>query len=125
MLNGNRFRTDLDTKGNVYTHNGLGFMQRHYDQSRSISSNFYPSVTGAVMHDESYQLSINTGHSMACGCVGDHDIELMIHRHLRQDDGRGLAEPVNDVARHDIPIWLTFGIISYHYSVWYHAMCMS
>jgi hypothetical protein len=109
MYDGHRFRTDLDTKGRVYTHNGLGYMDRRYDRSRSIASNFYPSVTGASINDGHQQLTINTAHSMACGLVGDRDFELMIHRHLRQDDGRGLAEPVNDHGRHDIPMWIAFG----------------
>jgi hypothetical protein len=115
------FRTDIAANGNVYTHNGLGFMQRRYDRGRSISSNFYPSVTGGALRDNSHQLSINTAHSMACGLVGEQDIELMIHRHLRQDDGRGLAEPVNDVSRNDIPMWISYGMLS----ILYHSISFS
>ena len=58
----------------------------------------------------SRRLSIVTSHTCAASVPQPGKVELLIHRHLNQDDGRGLAEGVADNSRQEIT--LTFSLQS-------------
>jgi len=92
------------------TNSGLDFMTRRVKLNVAASHNYYPMVYGARMTSATkpQQLTIVSSHSMAVGCHQDGELELMMHRWLAQDDGRGLAEPVVDTSRIEVPLWLSF-----------------
>lgn len=47
--------------------------------------------------DSAAQLTVLTDTSQAgTGCVRDGEIEMMVHRRLLKDDGRGVGEPLNE-----------------------------
>lgn len=94
-----------------YTNSGLEFIKRSIKVGAMAAQNFYPLVLGARLTSvtQSRTITFVSSHSMATGCQSDGDIEFMMHRSLSQDDGRGLAEPVNDASKIDVPLWLSFG----------------
>lgn len=93
-----------------FTHSGGDFQRRQTKEGGNDAQNFLPCVLGARMDSRSARkrFTIMNTHSMACGSVADGELQLMLHRSLAQDDGRGLAEPVYDASRLDIPLWLSF-----------------
>lgn len=95
-----------------FTNSGLDWQRRQTKQSASEAQNFYPMVAGARMvSNNPFQstFTIFSPHSMAAGSQRDGSLELLMHRSLAQDDGRGLAEAVNDNSRVEIPLWISFG----------------
>jgi len=106
------------TEHRFQTHSGLDFMTRTTKAGGNIAANFYPMVLGARVTSARANsatsrvppssFTIWSGHSMAAGSNGDGELELMVHRSLAQDDGRGLAEPVNDPSRLEVPLWIAF-----------------
>ena len=70
------------------------------------SSASIPATPGSA----SRRLTIVTSHTCAAGVPQPGKVELLIHRHLNQDDGRGLAEGVADNSRQEIS--LTFSLQS-------------
>jgi hypothetical protein len=93
-----------------WTNSGLSFIRRRTRQGVVASANFFPMVLGARMRSESLGRTVTfiSGHSMAVGQVEPGIMEFMMHRSLAQDDGRGLAEAVNDNSRVEIPLWIEF-----------------
>lgn len=91
------------------TNSGLDFVKRS-SKDGNQAANFYPMVLGARMQGkrDGKGYTIVSGHSMAVGSQKDGELELMMHRSLAQDDGRGLSEPVNDNSRLEVPLWLSF-----------------
>jgi len=65
-----------------------------------VAGNYYPINTAAYIRDESrnVQLTILTDRSQGGGSVVDGDLEVMLHRRLLADDGRGVGEPLNETA---------------------------
>jgi hypothetical protein len=102
-----RFNTNIKSKGEIVTdNNGLQSFRRHYrnwpnDQGQRLyptSSNYYPFVYHASINDDDYQLTIVTNSSRGVASLKDGSIEVMIHRRCLVDDGRGVSDPMNDVA---------------------------
>ena len=91
------------------TNSGLDFVKRA-SKDGNQAANFYPMVLGARMEGkrDGKGYTIVSGHSMAVGSQKDGELELMMHRSLAQDDGRGLSEPVNDNSRLEVPLWVAF-----------------
>ena len=88
-----------------------------------LPAQFYPMVAALRLQDEvdstlspasssssSRRLTVVTSHTCAASVPQPGKLELLIHRHLNQDDGRGLAEGVADNSRQDIT--LTFSLQS-------------
>lgn len=102
------------TNRKFQTHSGIDFVDRA-SRDGNAAANFYPGVLGARMRGGvptdrgSRSFTILTAHSMAIGSNVDGELECMMHRSLAQDDGRGLSEPVNDMSRVEVPIWVSFG----------------
>jgi hypothetical protein len=102
-----RFSTDIDTAGRWFTDNGLEMIPRTRKDDKSPHKNYYPCPSTAFINDEdSVQLTILTANAMGVASLQDGEIEIMMHRHLQQDDGRGLAEGVNDDSTVPMTTWL-------------------
>jgi hypothetical protein len=93
-----------------FTNSGVDWIRRQ-SKDGNEAQNFYPAVLGArmVSRSSSKSYTVISSHSMAVGSNQDGMLEFMMHRSLAQDDGRGLAEPVHDSTRLEIPMWLSFG----------------
>ena len=100
-----RWKTKL-SNGNVFaTNNGLEWRRRTH-QDFPLAANFLPAMYGCQLEDQSnhHRLLVGTMHSMGCASQGDGQLELMLHRSMNQDDGRGLAQAVVDGSRVDVPL---------------------
>mmetsp|Transcript_56397 Transcript_56397/g.134643 ORF Transcript_56397/g.134643 Transcript_56397/m.134643 type:complete len:987 (-) Transcript_56397:208-3168(-) len=101
-----RISTDIKTGGTCYTDsNGREMLQRKRDfrptwklkQTEEVAGNYFPVTTSLYIRDTAAQLTVLTDVAQAgTGCVRDGEIELMVHRRLLQDDGRGVGEPLNE-----------------------------
>ncbi|CAE7198223.1 unnamed protein product [Symbiodinium natans] len=101
-----RISTDIKNDGTCYTDsNGREMLQRKRDfrptwklnQTEPVAGNYYPVTTSLFIRDQAAQLTVLTDVSEAgTGCVRDGEIELMVHRRLLKDDGRGVGEPLNE-----------------------------
>eukprot|EP01105_Mastigella_eilhardi_P014170 TRINITY_DN3223_c0_g1_i2.p1 TRINITY_DN3223_c0_g1~~TRINITY_DN3223_c0_g1_i2.p1 ORF type:complete len:702 (-),score=183.93 TRINITY_DN3223_c0_g1_i2:105-2210(-) len=105
-----RFDTDMTTGNRFYTDNGMELMQREV-KSGSPAQNYYPVVTEARLKDTSagFNLVLLPSHSMGFGSTKDRSIEYMMHRNLRNDDGRGMGEGNNDNDLGEVRVWMTVG----------------
>lgn len=105
-----RFTTDVATGGKFFTDNGAELMERTYDSSKPIPANFYPMNAGMALREVAHgtqqqpkQVMVLNEHPMACASLShtatNSDMEFMMQRSLRSDDGRGLAQGVHDSSR--------------------------
>lgn len=106
--------TELSTSS-FYTHNGLGFISRPYHRPPNpLQANFFPAVTAVRINDTvpstgvsslsthprgGRQVTLLTSHTLAAGQISPGTLQLMLHRSLAQDDGRGLSQAVNDASK--------------------------
>ncbi|CAE7840742.1 unnamed protein product [Symbiodinium sp. CCMP2592] len=101
-----RISTDIKTDGTCYTDsNGREMLQRKRDfrptwkleQTEEVAGNYFPVTTSMFIRDTAAQLTVLTDVAQAgTGCIRDGEIELMVHRRLLKDDGRGVGEPLNE-----------------------------
>ena len=106
-----RFNTDLTTNKQFFTDNSADF--RKNAKPGSIASNFYPIRTLPVhLREKDKQVTFLNRQPMGCASLkhaqGQSSFEIMLHRQLRMDDGRGLAQGVHDNSRTSAPIWIPF-----------------
>jgi hypothetical protein len=104
-----RFTTDLTTNSKFYTDNSVDFRERTLKHG-SISSNFYPMNTAGALKEGPKQITFLNRQPMGCASLKHGEklssFEIMLHRQLRMDDGRGLAQGVHDSSRTSAPIWI-------------------
>ncbi|XP_012584626.1 PREDICTED: lysosomal alpha-mannosidase isoform X1 [Condylura cristata] len=98
-----RFDTALETEGLFYTDsNGREIMERRRDyrpswklnQTEPVAGNYYPVNSRIYIKDREMQLTVLTDRSQGGSSLRDGSIELMVHRRLLKDDGRGVGEPL-------------------------------
>ncbi|XP_006161046.1 lysosomal alpha-mannosidase [Tupaia chinensis] len=98
-----RFDTPLETRGLFYTDsNGREILQRRRDyrptwtlnQTEPVAGNYYPVNSRIYITDENVQLTVLTDRSQGGSSLRDGSLELMVHRRLLRDDGRGVGEPL-------------------------------
>ncbi|XP_032121730.1 lysosomal alpha-mannosidase isoform X5 [Sapajus apella] len=98
-----RFDTPLETKGRFYTDsNGREILERRRDyrptwklnQTEPMAGNYYPVNTRIYITDGNMQLTVLTDRSQGGSSLRDGSLELMVHRRLLKDDGRGVSEPL-------------------------------
>ncbi|XP_039108174.1 lysosomal alpha-mannosidase [Hyaena hyaena] len=96
-----RFDTALETKGLFYTDsNGREVLERRRDyrptwklnQTEAVAGNYYPVNSRIYIRDSNTQLTVLTDRSQGGSSLRDGSVELMVHRRLLKDDGRGVAE---------------------------------
>ena len=113
--------TDVLSREHFYTHNGWQFLRRTRTAGPRASL-FYPMVAALRLQDEpqppteagdaptpasSRRLTLVTSHTCAASAPASGRVELLIHRHLSQDDGRGLSEAVQDNSRQELTLTFT------------------
>ncbi|KAE9604237.1 putative alpha-mannosidase [Lupinus albus] len=104
-------KTNLASKKKFYTDsNGRDFIERIRDYQKDwdlevnqpVAGNYYPINLGIYLKDESKEFSVLVDRSVGGSSVVDGQLELMVHRRLLVDDGRGVAEALNEtVCVHD------------------------
>jgi alpha-mannosidase len=105
-----RFDTgsSIASDGTLYTDsNGLEFMKRvrnHrdtwnltlHDNQEGVSANYFPITTGAYIKDATRQLNVVTDRAQGAASLADGQVEVMVHRRLLADDGKGVGEHLNE-----------------------------
>ena len=101
-----RFDSDLISHGVFYTDsNGREILLRRRDYrpvSEPIAGNYYPVNAQIFIRDEENlpvrrQLTLVNDRSQGGSSITDGSLELMLHRRLLRDDGRGVEEPLNEL----------------------------
>ncbi|PNT63561.1 alpha-mannosidase At3g26720 [Brachypodium distachyon] len=97
--------TNMATNRTFYTDSsGRDFIKRVRDYrsewkievNQPIAGNYYPVNLGIYVEDGSKELSVLVDRSVGGSSIKDGQIELMLHRRLLHDDGRGVAEALNE-----------------------------
>jgi len=100
-----RFNTSIASASELFTDsNGRDMLLRKRDwrpswnlsQTEKIAGNYYPINSAIAIKDGSSQLTLLVDRAQGGGSVADGVIELMVHRRLLVDDGRGVGEPLNE-----------------------------
>ncbi|KAK8652112.1 hypothetical protein V6N13_061134 [Hibiscus sabdariffa] len=66
------------------------------DVNQPVAGNYYPINLAMYMKDDNKELSVLVDRSVGGASIKDGQLELMLHRRLLQDDGRGVAEALNE-----------------------------
>ncbi|ONM26652.1 putative alpha-mannosidase [Zea mays] len=97
--------TNMVTNKTFYTDSsGRDFIKRIRDYRsewkievhQPIAGNYYPVNLGIYVEDGSKELSVLVDRSIGGSSIKDGQIELMLHRRLLHDDGKGVAEALNE-----------------------------
>ena len=68
--------------------------------------------TAGALKEGEKQITFLNRQPMGCASLKhgskESSFEIMLHRQLRMDDGRGLAQGVHDSSRTSAPIWILF-----------------
>ncbi|KAK8944596.1 hypothetical protein KSP39_PZI007703 [Platanthera zijinensis] len=101
-----RLTADMVTNKTFYTDsNGRDFLKRvtnfredwKLNVTQPIAGNYYPLNLGMYMGDEKYELSVLVDSACGGSSVQDGQLEIMLHRRILADDGRGVGEPLDEI----------------------------
>lgn len=99
------FTTAMNTNKTFYTDsNGRDFIKRIRDSrmdwdlevKQPVAGNYYPINLGMYMEDNGTELSVLVDRATGGSSITDGQLELMLHRRLLYDDGKGVAEALNE-----------------------------
>lgn len=100
-----RFNTSIASAAEVLTDsNGRDMLLRKRDfrpswdftQTEPVAGNYYPINSAVAIKDSTAQLTVLVDRAEGAGSVADGVLELMVHRRLLNDDGRGVGEPLDE-----------------------------
>ncbi|KAL8474413.1 hypothetical protein ACS0TY_031036 [Phlomoides rotata] len=100
-----QIKTNIGNNKRFYTDsNGRDFLERIRDYradwnlevNQPIAGNYYPINLGIYIKDKDTELSVLVDRSVGGSSVVDGEVEIMPHRRLIHDDGRGVAEALNE-----------------------------
>ncbi|KAF3623492.1 Alpha-mannosidase [Capsicum annuum] len=100
-----QIQTDIKSNKTFYTDsNGRDFLKRIRDYradwdlqvNQPAAGNYYPINLGIFLKDDSNEFSVLVDRSVGGSSLVDGQLELMLHRRLLHDDGRGVAEALNE-----------------------------
>lgn len=100
-----RFMTNISSSKEFYTDsNGRDFLKRirnyrkewDLDIHEEIAGNYYPVNLGMYLKDNETDFSLLVDRSLGGSSIFDGELELMLHRRLLHDDGRGVGEALNE-----------------------------
>jgi lysosomal alpha-mannosidase len=105
-----RFTTNLETDSKFYTDaNGRQMLERvrnfrptwDYNNTEPVAGNYYPVDSRIFMKDEKrgVQFTVMTDRAQGGSSLNDGQLELMVHRRMFHDDGRGVGEPLNETGQ--------------------------
>eukprot|EP01104_Vermistella_antarctica_P015687 TRINITY_DN5202_c0_g4_i2.p1 TRINITY_DN5202_c0_g4~~TRINITY_DN5202_c0_g4_i2.p1 ORF type:complete len:1225 (+),score=354.91 TRINITY_DN5202_c0_g4_i2:133-3807(+) len=96
-----RFSTKIRTGDAFYTDNGMEVLRRTRPSGvERAEQNYYPMPTTALLRGELLEFIVLSKQAGGVTSLGSGEIEVMLHRHLSRDDGRGLGEAVTDSTTH-------------------------
>ncbi|KAJ4810161.1 Alpha-mannosidase [Rhynchospora pubera] len=100
-----QFSTFMETNKTFYTDsNGRDFIKRIRDfrsdwelkVHEPVAGNYYPLNLGMFIKDKSTELSLLVDRAIGGSSILDGQVELMLHRRLLHDDGKGVDESLNE-----------------------------
>ncbi|PON67227.1 Glycoside hydrolase [Parasponia andersonii] len=100
-----KISSSLKSNKKFYTDsNGRDFIERIRDYRKDwklevnqpVAGNYYPINLGIYTKDTRSELSLLVDRAVGGSSIVDGQLELMLHRRLIQDDGRGVAEALNE-----------------------------
>ncbi|KAK6153871.1 hypothetical protein DH2020_013510 [Rehmannia glutinosa] len=100
-----QIKTTIGNNKTFYTDsNGRDFLERIRDYradwdlqvNQPIAGNYYPINLGIYMKDENTEFSVLVDRSVGGSSIADGEVEIMLHRRLLNDDGRGVDEALNE-----------------------------
>ena len=101
-----RFNTSIASNGMLSTDsNGREMLLRkknhrtmwNFSQTESIAGNYYPVNTAASLSDgATAEMTLLVDRASGVGSIADGEMEVMLHRRILDDDGRGVGEPLNE-----------------------------
>ena len=92
-----RFSTDIDNNGVFYTVlNGFNFDKHCFRADVSIQSQVFPMPTLASIQDSKRRMTVLSEQAQGTASLKNGTIDVWLDRRLRQDDGRGLGQGVQD-----------------------------
>ncbi|KAG8095503.1 hypothetical protein GUJ93_ZPchr0012g18800 [Zizania palustris] len=101
-----RLTANMVTNSTFYTDsNGRDFLKRvrnyrddwKLQVTQPVSGNYYPVNLGIYVADGKYELSVLVDHAVGASSIQDGQIEIMLHRSILHDDGKGVGEPLDEV----------------------------
>ncbi|KAL0464041.1 UNVERIFIED_CONTAM: Alpha-mannosidase [Sesamum latifolium] len=103
-----QIKTKIGNNKTFYTDsNGRDFLERIRDYradwdlqiNQPIAGNYYPINLGTYIKDKNTELSVLVDRSVGGSSITDGEVEIMLHRRLLHDDGRGVDEALNEKVR--------------------------
>jgi lysosomal alpha-mannosidase len=102
-----RFQTSLNTNNTWYTdQQGLEYIQRVLNHrptwnltvNEPVAGNYFPVDTTAFINDlkNGLQFAVMNDRARSAASLTNGELELMLHRRILVDDGRGVGEPLNE-----------------------------
>jgi len=101
-----RLTANMVTNSTFYTDsNGRDFLKRvrnyredwNLQVTQPVAGNYYPVNLGVYVADGKYELSVLVDRAVGAASIQDGQLEIMLHRRLLKDDGRGVGEPLDEV----------------------------
>ncbi|CAN6299833.1 unnamed protein product [Urochloa humidicola] len=101
-----RMTANMVTNSTFYTDsNGRDFLKRvrNYREdwdlqvTQPVAGNYYPVNLGVYVADGKYELSVLVDRAVGASSIQDGQLEIMLHRRILKDDGRGVGEPLDEV----------------------------
>lgn len=105
-----KWSTPFATEGAWYSDsNGqeMQWRQRNFQETyriaktNPIASNYYPVNTAVYINDTNSKarLTVITDRSEGCSSINDGEVEVMLHRRMLYDDGKGVGQPLNETTQ--------------------------
>lgn len=100
-----RLTTNVESADVFYTDsNGRDFIKRVRDYradwdlqvNEPVAGNYYPVNLGMFIKDNNTEFSLLVDRAMGGSSINSGQLELMLHRRLLHDDGRGVGEALNE-----------------------------
>ncbi|KAG6556620.1 hypothetical protein Mapa_001561 [Marchantia paleacea] len=98
--------TNLESNGEFFTDsNGRDFLKRvrNYrsdwtlNVTEEVAGNYYPLNLGIYLADNETEFSVLVDRALGGGSIRDGELEIMLHRRMLHDDGRGVSDVLNEV----------------------------
>eukprot|EP00252_Welwitschia_mirabilis_P007627 TRINITY_DN1919_c0_g1_i1.p1 TRINITY_DN1919_c0_g1~~TRINITY_DN1919_c0_g1_i1.p1 ORF type:complete len:1055 (-),score=246.23 TRINITY_DN1919_c0_g1_i1:132-3296(-) len=100
-----QFITNISSNGEFFTDsNGRDFLKRvrnyradwDLDIHEPVAGNYYPLNLGIYLRDKKTELSLLVDRALGGSSIADGELEIMLHRRLLHDDGKGVGEALNE-----------------------------
>ncbi|MED6211904.1 hypothetical protein PIB30_078048, partial [Stylosanthes scabra] len=100
-----QMRTTMVTNKEFYTDsNGRDFLKRvrdhredwHLEVNQPVAGNYYPLNLGVYIKDKQSEFSVLVDRATGGSSIRDGEVELMLHRRMLDDDGRGVGEALDE-----------------------------